>query len=123
MKLVEDACIRYLLQLKLLPEQFSQMMQLYDRLMLLDARKQLLKKYAHTAWIGEAIQIVPALFEELVHGGPDEIELCKEVLFSKDCGALCELQVGQPTVGFVNTRVEMAVGHCLHGNSTQHTPV
>lgn len=50
-KLVEDTCIRYLLQLKLPAEQISQIMRLYDTLMLLDPRKQLLKKYAHTAWV------------------------------------------------------------------------
>lgn len=119
-KLAEDACIRYLLQLKLSPEQLSQMMRLYDRLMLLDARKQLLKKHAHTAWVGDALEIVPALFEELIHGGPDEIELCKEVLFSEDCGALCELQV---TVGHLLglSRTGTALTHCLHASRAQHT--
>ena len=92
-KLVEDACIRYLLQLKLLADQCSQTMRLYDTLMLSEPRKQLVKKYAHTAWVGDVLHILPTLLDALVHGGPEAIELCKEVLFSEECGALCELQV------------------------------
>ena len=68
-------------------------MRLYDTWRLVDPRKQLLKKYAHTAWVEGVLDILPALFDTLVHAGPEEIELCKEVLFSEECGALCELQV------------------------------
>ena len=94
MQLVEDACIRYLMNLKLPAEQLIQLMQLWDRLMLMEARKQMLQKYAHRAWIGEVLEILPLLFEELVHAGPAEIKLCQEVLFSSECGALCELLNG-----------------------------
>lgn len=52
----------------------------------------LLQKYAHVPWAGDVLEVLPTLFEELVGGGPQEIALCKEVLFSPDCGALCELQ-------------------------------
>lgn len=90
---MEDACIRYLLQLRMPAQQLSQMMQLCDRLMLYETRKQLLQMYAHVPWAGENVDILPVLFERLVNGGPAKIELCKEVLFSSDCGALCELQV------------------------------
>ena len=92
MKLVENACIRYLLQLQLLAQQLSQMMQLWDRLMLYETRKQMLQKYAHVPWAGDNLEALPTLFGELLDGGPQEIALCKEVLFSPDCGALCELQ-------------------------------
>lgn len=91
-KLVEDACVRYLLQLQLPAQHLSQMMQLWDRLMLFEARKQMLQKYAHVPWAGNVLEVLPTLFGELLDGGPHEIALCKEVLFSPDCGALCELQ-------------------------------
>lgn len=91
-KLVEDVCIGYLLELKLTAEQVSQLMQLWDKLMLYEARKQMLQTHANKAWTGGVMQTLPVLFEKLVHAGPREIELCKEVLFAAECGALCELQ-------------------------------
>lgn len=68
-------------------------MHLWDRLMLYEARKRMLQMYAHVPWAGDIPEILAVLFETLVEGGRQEIELCKEVLFSPDCGALCELQV------------------------------
>ena len=93
MKLVEDACIRYLLKLRLPAQQLSQMMHLCDRLMLYETQKQLLQMYAHVPWAADNLTILPVLFETLLEGGSREIDLRKEVLFSADCGALCELQV------------------------------
>lgn len=87
-KLVEDVCIGYLLELKLTAEQVSQLMQLWDKLMLYEARKQMLQTHANKAWTGGVMQTLPVLFEKLVHAGPREIELCKEVLFAAECGAL-----------------------------------
>ena len=93
---MEDACIRYLLNLQLPAQQLSQMMHLCGRLMLYETRKQLLQMYAHVPWAADNLSILPVLFETLLEGGSREIELCKEVLFSADCGALCELQVNSP---------------------------
>ena len=95
--MVEDACIGYLQQLKLPAEQLSHMMQLWDKLMLYEARKETLQLHAHRVWTGNVLETLPVLFEELVHAGPQEVELCKEVLFSSECGALCELQVCSPS--------------------------
>ena len=91
-KIVEDACIGYLQQLNLPAEQLMYMMRLWDKLMLYEARRQTLQLHAHKAWIGNNLQTLPVLFEELVHAGSQEIDLCKEVLFSSECGALCKLQ-------------------------------
>ena len=91
---MEDACVEYLLQLTLPAQQLGQLMLLWDKLMLSDARKHVLQRYAHVAWTTEIMSILPVLFEPLLHGDTQDLQLCKEVLFSPDCGAVCELQVG-----------------------------
>lgn len=55
-----------LLQLQLPAQQLSQMMQLWDRLMLFEARKQMLQKYAHVPWAGDVLEVLPTLFGDLL---------------------------------------------------------
>ena len=91
-KLIEEACTDYLLELSLPLNKLVQLLVLLDRLMLMDARRRLLKKYAHQTWTPEIMEILPPLFKQLLRGGFQEHTLCSEVLFSSQCGALCEVQ-------------------------------
>lgn len=91
-KLIEEACTDYLLELSLPVNKLVQLLVLLDRLVLMDARKRLLKKYAHQTWTPEIMEILPPFFKQLLQGSFQEHTLCSEVLFSSQCGALCEVQ-------------------------------
>ena len=91
-KTVEEACIDYLLELDLTAEQLGQLMMLLNRLMLMDACSKLLCQHAYKTWTNEVMGVLPFLFKQLVCGGPQNLQLCKDVLHDDRCGALCEIQ-------------------------------
>ena len=91
---VEAACIDYLLDLKLSPQQALQVLLLFDRLLLQDAARRLLMRYARQVWTKETMTILPVLFNCLLFEKCHlPVSLCQEALDRQKCGALCELQV------------------------------
>ena len=91
-KAVEEACTDYLLNLDLSAEQLGQLMMLLNRLMLMDACSKLLGQHVYKTWTNEVMVVLPFLCKQLVCGGPQDVQLCKDVLHNVRCGALCEIQ-------------------------------
>ena len=65
---------------------------LFNRLTLMDACSKLLSQHAHQTWTDKVMGVLPSLFKQLAWGGPQNIQLCKDVLHDDRCGALCETQ-------------------------------
>ena len=91
---MEEACIDYLLELDLSAEQLGQLMMLLNHLMLMDACSKLLRQHVYKTWANQVMVVLPFLFKQLVCGGPQDIQLCKDVLHNARCGALCGIQAG-----------------------------
>ena len=94
---MEKCCIKYLLHLTLPNTQLGQLVLLFDKLGLYEARKKLLLKYTQQPWREHVSEVLPILLQLLVQPGPlQDLELCREALWDEECGALCELQVWAP---------------------------
>lgn len=90
-KLVETACTKYLLAMKLPSEQLGQMLQLLQKFSLETSLQELARRYIKLPWTTEIMAELQVIFNyfhkfELLH-------LMMGQLNSQACGKLCELQV------------------------------
>lgn len=89
-KLVETACVDYLLELTLPAQQLGQVLVLFSTLSLKTSIEQLVLRYVQQPWTQEVMAVLQVLFGHLNH-----LNMFQEclVLRKTNTGKSCELQV------------------------------
>lgn len=94
-KLVETACVDYLLELTLPAQQLGQVLLLFHTLSLKTSIEQLVLRYVQQPWTQEVMAVLPVLFGHLNH--LDMFQECL-LLYKINTGKLCELQVSKSSL-------------------------
>ena len=92
-KVIDTACVNYLTDLVLEPEQLEQLIWLFQTLGNVPALKKSLLRLMALPWVSDVPAIIASVFKDLLQPQRNAVRLCQKVLKDKPLGALCYLQV------------------------------